>query len=243
MKIEGSLEVAGKTELAMVEPGSRVLSEHVANQLREAIVSDQLKAGQRIVEGEIAAAMKTSHGPVRDALLILENEGLVVRYPHRGTYVAELSLKDAEEIYSLRMAIESLAVTYALRRATPADLDELDALVQRMADKVAEGYNAGEATELDMTFHRTLCQISGHGRALAAWEALSAQTRILLLSRFKKRPGDFQASAVEWHRRLVDVLRRGDLAQAQSELRTHGRATLDSFADDEEQQIVKSSRL
>ncbi len=232
--------MAGKTELAMVEPASRVLSVHIANQLREAIVSDQLKAGQRIVEGEIAAAIKTSRGPVRDALLILENEGLVVRHAHRGTYVAELSLEDAEEIYTLRRAIESLAVAYVIKCATPADLDELDALVHEMADKIAAGCNAGEATELDMTFHRTLCRMSGHGRALAAWEALSGQTRILLLSRFKKRPGDFQALAVEWHRRLIEVLRQGKLEQAQAELRTHLGATLESFAADDHDQIVKS---
>ena len=68
--------------------------------MRQAILSGQLKPGQRIVEREIAEAMNTSRGPVRDALKLLENERLVVRYPHKGTFVAWLSLKDAEEIYT-----------------------------------------------------------------------------------------------------------------------------------------------
>ena len=110
-------------------PPNRVLSDHIADQLREAIVEGQLEAGQRIVEREIAEVMQTSRGPVRDALLLLENEGLVVRSTHRGTFVARLTKKDAEEIWSLRLAIESVVVDYVLRRATPQDLDALDNLV------------------------------------------------------------------------------------------------------------------
>src|SRR5574341_1487362 len=86
-------------------PVSRTLGDHVIQQLRQAILTGQLKPGQRIVEREIAEAMQTSRGPVRDALKLLENERLVVRYPHKGTFVAWLSLRDAEEIYSLREAI------------------------------------------------------------------------------------------------------------------------------------------
>jgi DNA-binding GntR family transcriptional regulator len=210
-------------------PSSRVLGEHIAEQLREAIVTDRLKAGQRIVEREIAEAMQTSRGPVRDALLLLENEGLVVRYPHRGSFVAELTVKDVEEIYSLRQTIESLALKYLIKRATSEELDELDDLVQQMADKVETGYRLSEATELDLAFHRALCRLSGHGRALAAWEALSGQTRILLLSHRIRNPRDFQERAVDWHRRLVDAIRKRDLERAQDELRKHLATTVDGL--------------
>lgn len=219
------------SHLAMVAPRSRVLSQHIANQVREAIVTDQLKAGQRIVEGEIAAAMQTSRGPVRDALVTLENEGLVVHRAHRGTFVAELSPEDLEEIYSLREAIELLVVEYVLKRATPVDLDELDALVQKMAAKVKAGYNLSEATELDLNFHRALCRISGHRRACAAWEALSGQTRILLLRHRIRNPRDFQERAVEWHRRLVNAIRQCDLERAQDELQRHMATTVDGLLD------------
>jgi DNA-binding GntR family transcriptional regulator len=217
-------------DLSMLAPPSRVLSDHIAAELREAIIADRLKAGQRIVEREIAEAMQTSRGPVRDALLQLESEGLVERYPHRGTFVTQLSNEDAEEIYSLRRGIESLAVEYVIKRATSADLKELDDLVNEMADMIAEDYGVSEATELDMAFHRALCRISGHGRALAAWEALSGQTRILLMSRITRHPRDFQDQVVVWHRRLVDALRERNLELAQEELRRHLAATLNAFA-------------
>ena len=173
--------------------------------------------------------MQTSRGPVRDALLLLENEGLVVRYSHRGTFVARLTNEDAEEIWTLRQAIESVAVEYALKRATPQDLDELDNLVEEMAAKVKAGYSLSEATELDLDFHRTLCRISGHKRALAAWEALSSQTRVLLLGHRKRNPRDFPDRAVSWHRRLVEALRAGDLDRSLNELRKHLATTVEGL--------------
>ena len=215
--------------LAMLAPPSRVLSEHVAQQLREAIMANQLKAGQRIVEREIAEVMRMSRGPVRDALLLLENEGLVVRYSHRGTFVAELTTKDIDEIYSLRQTIEALALEYLVRKSTAADLDELDELVRDMAAKIEHGFNLSEATELDLAFHRALCRLSGHKRALAAWEALSGQTRVLLLSHRIRNPRDFQERAVEWHRRLVTAIRERDLERAQLELRRHLAVTVEGL--------------
>jgi DNA-binding GntR family transcriptional regulator len=206
-----------------------VLSDHIAAELREAIIADRLKAGQRIVEREIAEAMQTSRGPVRDALLQLESEGLVERYAHRGTFVMQLSNEDAEEIYSLRQAIESLALEYLVKRATSEDFEELDDLVKEMADMIAGDYGIGKATELDMAFHRALCRISRHSRALAAWEALSGQTRILLMSRIRRHPRDFQDQVVEWHRRLVDALRERNLEQAQEELHRHLASTFNAF--------------
>jgi DNA-binding GntR family transcriptional regulator len=214
-----------------------VLSAHIADQLREAIVNDKLKAGQRIVEREIADAMQTSRGPVRDALLVLESEGLVERYAHRGTFVAELSLEDAEEIYSLRLAIESLAVRYVVEKATTADFDELDNQVEEMAAAVEKGYSISEAAELDVAYHRALCRISGHVRAMAAWEALSGQTRLLLLSRIKSRPRDFQEKAVVWHRRLADALRARDLERVQDELRLHMMSTLEAIVGNSEEEL------
>ena len=123
-------------------PSSRTLSDHVTHQLRQAVLTGKLKPGQRIVEREIAEAMNTSRGPVRDALKYLENERLVVRYPHKGTFVAWLSLKDAEEIYSLREAIESRRARHRVddvagpsRRSLVAVADRADSRRRATAEK------------------------------------------------------------------------------------------------------------
>ncbi len=219
------------TRLPILAPSNRTLSEHIAEQLRQAILGHQLKPGQRIVEGQIAKAMETSRGPVRDALLLLENEGIVVHYTHRGTFVAQVSREDIEEIYSLRQAIESVALDYLIKNATPEQIDELDAHVQKMALMALQPYDLRDATELDLEFHRTLCRLSGHRRALDAWEGLSAQTRVLLLDHRTRNPGDFETRGVEWHRRLVKALRQRNAVLAQEELRKHLAAALESLLD------------
>ncbi len=163
------------SSLSLSAPFSRTLSDQVANQLREAILRGQLKPGQRIVEHEIADAMALSRDPVREALKILQNERLVVQYPHRGAFVAWLTLRDAEEIYSLREALEVIALRYAIEYATDEQVEELGQVINRMTARVQQEYTQPEATELDLEFHHTLCRISGHSRVLAAWIALRGQ--------------------------------------------------------------------
>ena len=196
--------------LATPAPLSRTLSDQVVKQLRQAILSGQLKPGQRIVESEIAQAMALSRGPVRDALKILENERLVVHYPHRGAFVAWLTLRDAEEIYSLREALEVLALHNAIKYATDEQVGELSQVINRMTARQQEQYTQAEATDLDLEFHHTLCRISGHGRVLAAWTALRDQVRLLILTHRILHPMDFRDNAVEWHRQLADAVRRSE---------------------------------
>jgi DNA-binding GntR family transcriptional regulator len=214
--------------LATPTPLSRTLSDQVVKQLRQAILSGQLKPGQRIVESEIAQAMALSRGPVRDALKILENERLVVHYPHRGAFVAWLTLRDAEEIYSLREALEVVALHHAIEYATDEQVAELGQVIDEMTARLQHEYTQTEATDLDLEFHHTLCRISGHGRALAAWTALRGQVRLLILTHRILHPRDFRENAVEWHRRLVDALLQRDGRAAEVVLREHLAASFEA---------------
>jgi DNA-binding GntR family transcriptional regulator len=207
--------------LALSTPFSRTLSDQVANQLRQAILQGRLKPGQRIVEHEIAQAMAISRGPVRDALRILQNERLVVQYPHRGAFVAWLTLRDAEEIYSLRRELEMLAVEFAIKYATDEQIEELTQVIEKMMAVMKQGYAQPEATDLDLDFHETLCRISGHGRVLAAWTALRAQVRLIILTHGVLQPMDLRENAAEWHRMLVDAVRKRDVEAAREVLRHH----------------------
>ena len=207
--------------LSLSVPFARTLSDQVAGQLRQAILKGRLKPGQRIVEHEIAEAMAISRGPVRDALRILQNERLVVQYPHRGAFVAWLTLRDAEEIYSIRQALEMLAVEFAVKYATDEQIEELTQVVDQMMARLQQGYTQPEATDLDLDFHQTLCRISGHGRVLAAWIALRAQVRLLILTHRVLQPMDFRENAAEWHWILVDAVRKRDADAARDVLRQH----------------------
>lgn len=216
---------------ALTAPSSRTLGEHVVQRLREAILTGQLKPGQRIVEHEIAEAMQLSRGPVRDALKELEGEHLVVRYPHKGTFVTWLTLRDAEEIYSLRQAIENVAIEYAVRYAADAQIDELRRIVEAMAVSGERDYTQFEATDLDLEFHDALYRISGHTRVQTAWRALRTQVRLLILSHRMRQPADFREKGIEWHRQLLDAVRQRDVALAREVLGRHMAASFESVAE------------
>ena len=214
----------------LTAPSSRTLSDYVAQRLREAILSGQFKPGQRIVEHEIAEAMQVSRGPVRDALKELEKEHLVGRYPHKGTFVTWLTLRDAEEIYSLREALEGLAVDYILKYASDEALDELDAVIDEMVSRREQEYTQAEATDLDLAFHDALCRISGHTRVQMAWRAVRIQVRLLILSHRILQPSDFRETAVEWHRQLAAALRERNAPLAHVLLHKHIMRSFETVA-------------
>jgi len=91
----------------------RVLADEVTDDLRDAIVSHELEPGRKLTEDELAAQLGVSRGPVREALMRLEREGLVVIERHRGATIASWNRQDIEEIYSLRGALEELAIEWA----------------------------------------------------------------------------------------------------------------------------------
>jgi DNA-binding GntR family transcriptional regulator len=205
----------------LTAPSQRTLSDYVADQLRQAILVGQLQPAQRLVEEDLATSLQTSRGPVRDAIRMLENEGLVIRQPHRGAFVADWTPDDVREIYSLREALESLAIRYVIKNATDEQIDELENLVHEMNDLAQHEYTQIEATDIDMTFHRALCQISGHRRLLNAWESISAQIRLVVLKHRLRNPADFRDRGISWHENIVECLRHRETDCALQELERH----------------------
>ena len=208
--------------LTVAAPLNRTLSDQVADQLRQAILLGQLKPGQRIIEQEIAEALALSRGPVRDALRILQNERLIVINPYRGASVAKLTLRDSEEIYSLRLALEVLALRHAIENASDGQIGQLTDVIDRMVAHLqgAERSHA-ELIDTDLDFHQTLVRISGHSRVMSAWSALRGQVSLLMLSHEVLEGLDMSEIAVTWHRQLVDEMLRRDAPAAEETLRKH----------------------
>ena len=211
----------------LTAPSLRILSDYVADQLRQAILLGQFQPNQRLVEQDIAESMKTSRGPIRDALKILENEGLVTRETHRGAFVAELNSEDMHEITTLREVLETLAIKYVIQRATSSQIDELENIVFAMENMALKDYGQMEATDLDMAFHHTLCRISGHKRVLTAWEALSGQIRIVLWKHRLEHPTDLRDRSVPWHSKIVEALRERNPEKTTDLLHEHLAASMD----------------
>lgn len=164
----------------MLEPiENQDLVERVYLRLRRAIHGGTLPPGARLVERQLADRLGVSRAPVRDALLMLEQDGLVASAGRRGKIVATLSAEDAWEVYTLRATLEAMAFRLAAERATPGAIAELESIVAQMLGKQDQGDVESLAT-LDMRFHEAVCRASGHGRLLWAWTAMSRQVQLLL---------------------------------------------------------------
>jgi len=148
----------------------------VAAYLRAAIIRGELIGGTRIRQLDTARRLQTSQGPVREALRILEAEGLVRRPPNGSTYVTDLDAAEAREAAHIRGTVEARAAHLLVaswsqdsERSLTKALEDL-----RVEVRAADSYMISEA---HLTFHRTLCILSGSSVLLRVWESLAANVR------------------------------------------------------------------
>jgi DNA-binding GntR family transcriptional regulator len=186
--------------------------------LREAIVRGDIAPDARLVEADISASFEMSRGAVRTALIRLEQEGLVVREPHRGARVRKVSDEEAVEILQARAVLEGLAVRQAAERITAAGAERLNACVTRQRELLEAGDLLG-ASDANADLHATLLELSGHGTALRLIRALNSQTvryqyRTILI------PGRPAASVSE-HKAIVDAVVAGRAEEAEAAMRNH----------------------
>lgn len=158
------------------------LAVDVATRIRAAILSGELQIGSRINEIELASSLQVSRGPIRDAIVILKQEGLLDGKWHKGAFVRTLSKKDAEEIYSLRSVIERLAVERVVKLGTAQDLRDIESKVRGIEAAASNGSQA-EMLEADIAFHESLYCAAHHDRLLHAWFGMRSQIALLLLNR------------------------------------------------------------
>lgn len=155
------------------------LWEVVADRIRNQIIGGELPPGSRLVETELATRFGTSRGPIREALRELEREGIIISAPRRGTVVGSMTKQDLEEVYSVREALELLALKEASRKADDATLEAIKVHLDAIDKAIAAGDTA-EVVRADLEFHRAICKAAGNGRLLAAWEQLASPIALLI---------------------------------------------------------------
>jgi DNA-binding GntR family transcriptional regulator len=156
---------AMKGRLPQLRPAA--IRRDVADIIREALLSGHFAPGQGLSEVALAAELSVSRGPVREALLILAEEGLVAHTQNRGFSVVEVSERDRKEISQVRMPLEVLALEQARPRATAADLKSIEELKDRVLTVFASG-DFHATTRIDLEFHQAIWQLSANEWLLAA---------------------------------------------------------------------------
>jgi len=189
-------------------PGAQSTAAGVVQALRGAIIRGLLKEGQLLRQEDLAEQFGVSRLPIREALWQLSAEGLVELAPNRGAVVAALSADEIQEIYDIRIGLETTALRLAMPHLSPAMLgraaDALNALDR--ADDVARW------SELNLAFHMALYAPSGRARLLGLIKTMYANTDRYL--RIYLSLMGFQGRSQEEHRALLAACERHDLINA-----------------------------
>ncbi|MET2011093.1 GntR family transcriptional regulator [Microbacterium chocolatum] len=194
------------------------LGQQIADILRRRIVRGELQRGDRLTEEGLAEEFRVSRGPVRDAITQLSFEKLVEVHKPRGIYITGLTDDDVEQLYSLRAALEQLAVQRAMRVVDDTRWRTVREAVSRMLDAADRGDHP-DFLAADLEFHSQIYQLSDHPRLVAAWEQY-LPTFTALLDVTINHDEDLHDSAAD-HDRLYSVMRSGDLNAASAVMAEH----------------------
>ena len=194
------------------------LREVVCETLRDAIRKGVLKPGERLMEIQLAEELGVSRTPVREAIRKLELEGFVVMIPRRGTYVADISIKDITEIYEVRTCLDVLAAGLAAERITDEELDTMNGYLHEIGQHVANR-DMNKIVEVDTAFHDVLYNASRNERLRSIINNLREQ-----LTGIRGRSMSYPGRLVETmdeHRNLVDAIASRDVERAQHAALVH----------------------
>lgn len=189
--------------------GRSLLRDDVYRRLRDAIVDGTLRPGEQLRDAEIGAWLGVSRTPVREALLRLEGNGLVVTQPGRSTAVSEIdekSLRDARDVVA---AMHTLAVQEVAGRLSAADIAEMRDANRRFAEAIAAG-DAAAALDSDEELHAVPIRVQGNRAVEKVLEQFGPIVRRAELIRFS----DDGHASIERHERMIDLCERHDGAGA-----------------------------
>ncbi len=204
-----------------------LLKEKIAAAIRGWILEGELKPGQRVVELAAAARLGVSRAPLREALLLLEREGLVRTSPHHGATVTRLDAREIREIFEIREALETLAARRLRAGLDPARRERLrDAL--RALEDAARAKDMRRFSEADLAFHRTIWELSGNRHLEEALAGLSTRFFGYELIRDLPRARAFRFDAMaREHRAMARAVLEGSDREVETVFRRAFRVFLD----------------
>jgi DNA-binding GntR family transcriptional regulator len=201
------------------------LVEIATRQLRDEILSGTLHPGQRLIEDQIRLRFSISRAPLREALRLLTQQGLVEHLPRRGARVTELSGTDVDQLFGIRLALEQHAVRSVFPQAEPPDDDQL-ADLQRWLLLMRTAESAGDELRKDdahRAFHAAVVALAGNRQLdLALEPVLLKLQRPMALNLRREAHAIGPEEGLARHQRLIDVLRTNDVDAILYELEHHG---------------------
>jgi DNA-binding GntR family transcriptional regulator len=200
-------------------------SSRVAAYLREAILGGELKPGDRIRQEEIAARLGASRLPVREALRMLEAEGLTEHEPHKGARVPKLTRHEVDVIYRMRERLEPLALVESMQSMREEDVERLEEVQQRIEETLSDDTALEKFLDLDREFHMLTysgCTIDPlNSNITRLWNSTQHYRRSYVALGGRNRMWVVNAE----HRLILDAVARRDAADGERYLEGHIRRT------------------
>ena len=193
-----------------LETDGRLLRERVYEELRHDILTCELMPGAEIREAELAARFEVSKSPVRDALISLEREGLVITTPRQGYRVAPVSISDMLDMFHLRAALERANMERIIRHASDEQLEALDQFKHFSASQWPDGF-----VSYNKSFHRRLAELGGNPRMRDQLiDLIDLMERAVQISVSNMNHGKPEALVAE-HREIIEVIQSRSIKTAQ----------------------------
>ncbi|HLX29079.1 MAG TPA: GntR family transcriptional regulator [Casimicrobiaceae bacterium] len=206
-------------------PTASVLSEHTYSRLRDMVLNGTWRSGESLSERELAAKLKVSRMPVREALRKLQHDGLLDIVPFRGAFIRKLTAAEVRDIYEVRQAVEGMAAFLAARGGGASKLAPFRALFSELPRTTAAALRKSQQT--GAAFHTAIIEISGNAKLLAIAESLRTQIVLTLNMALKHDPERVRLSIAE-HLSILDAIERRDASEARERMVAHLASGLES---------------
>ena len=211
-------------EQSFLQPTKRpTMLDSVTDALRNAILNGEIGLGERVNEAVFTAKLEISRATFRESLRQLEQAGLLVRIPYRGTFVREFSEEEIRDLNNLRGVLETYAADIILEKGAiqAQQLILLYDIVAQM-EGIGPQEDAERTNNLHISFHRTLLSIAGNKLLFSVWNDLSQQFWVAMrVSQLSSIARGEVSNFAEAHRQVVDAIATGDAQQVRQIIREH----------------------
>ena len=202
----------------LVIKDSKTIRRRIYEYLREQLLNGEIAPPEHLIEAKIANELGTSRTPVREALHSLELEGLIESIPRVGYVVKAISEEEVEEICEIRMAIEGVAVRWAMEKAYKKLVEELEKNISIAEEKVSKG-NVRAFVDMDAQFHEIISKFSGSKRLLELAQTLR---RHMLRYRIQSIYSiDNVLRAIDGHKGILRAIEKRNLEEVNQAIRHH----------------------
>lgn len=197
----------------------RTLVDHVIDQILAAAARGLILPGDRLVEKDLSASLNMSRVPIREALRVLESQGVVTSEPYKGIRIMDISPDRLSQILDVRTTLETLAATRAIEagRNDAAALAPLRGALDELRLMGERGEVFGFASA-DTAFHMQLVRLGGNEPLVTLWQSLARQLTVIIGLAVNTKD---MATIVAEHERLLDIIASGDLEAVRRELTEH----------------------